>query len=92
MRELLEIGYLVDRINGKSSLFWYFFWKQTASLMNVPDKDLIAEKLEMLSFWLTKRVEDPSEEFILDKMERFWDLFMNDKGKWEYPGQNGEKT
>lgn len=80
---------MVDRINGKSSLFWYFFWKQTASLINVPAPDLMAEKFEMLSFWLTKRVEDPSEEFILDKIDTFWDILMTDKRSFEYPVQNG---
>jgi hypothetical protein len=83
LKELLEIGYLVDRINGKSALFWYFYWRQTAILMNGPATDSQAEKFEILSFWLTKRVEDPSEEFILDKIERFWDLFMTEKKTFE---------
>jgi hypothetical protein len=49
----------------------------------------MAEKFEMLSFWLTKRVEDPSEEFILDKIDTFWDILMTDKRSFEYPVQNG---
>jgi hypothetical protein len=92
LNELLEIGYLVDRINGKSALFWYFYWRQTTILMNSPATDSQAEKFEMLSFWLTKRVEDPSEEFILDKIEKFWDLFMTEKKTFESENRTLDKT